>query len=361
VYRGTIRTEVAAGSKWAYANHGFVVLGQLVEDISGEPFSEHMRRRLFDPLGMASTEYLRTERTAGDVATGYHWLFGRYRSVRDYDLSILGAGAVLSSLTDMATYAAWLAYGAAGTPSDVLAPGTLEEMMAPQYAIDPRLSGLGLAFFLGRIGEHPVVGHDGNIPGFASTLLVAPEEKLGVVVLTNTATLLGAGQLGAMVMRSLLGVADPMAGRQGAGVLERPHLWGDLVGYYAPRPGFLTNLRAWQMLGGEVQVVIRQRHLTITALSPVGQLRRGLRLQAADHADPLRFSFEYDGQLVQIAFGRGDNGQVDRVAIGRPVSVMLHRRPTWRSSGLRLRLFAAAGLVALRRARLRRSARRGRR
>ena len=70
IYRGTLRPDSVAGSKWAYANHGFAVLGQLVEDISGRPFAEHMLEQLFDPLGMASTEYTRTDRTTGRVATG---------------------------------------------------------------------------------------------------------------------------------------------------------------------------------------------------------------------------------------------------------------------------------------------------
>ena len=111
IYRGTLRPDSVAGSKWAYANHGFAVLGQLVEDISGRPFAEHMIEQLFDPLGMASTEYTRTDRTAGRVATGYHWLFDRYNALKDYDLALLGPGSVLSSLADMAVYAEWLLHG----------------------------------------------------------------------------------------------------------------------------------------------------------------------------------------------------------------------------------------------------------
>ena len=92
LYRGTLRTEVAAGSKWAYANHGFAVLGQLVEDIAGRPFADHMRERVLQPLGMTETDYVRTERVADELATGYHWVFGRFRPLKDYDLTLLGPG-----------------------------------------------------------------------------------------------------------------------------------------------------------------------------------------------------------------------------------------------------------------------------
>lgn len=51
LYRGALRPEVPAGTKWAYANHGFAVAGQLVQDISGTPLPEYMRERVFDDSG----------------------------------------------------------------------------------------------------------------------------------------------------------------------------------------------------------------------------------------------------------------------------------------------------------------------
>jgi hypothetical protein len=58
VYHGALRTETAAGAKWAYANHGFAVLGQLVEDIGGERFADHIespRGKLIALVGAAGT------------------------------------------------------------------------------------------------------------------------------------------------------------------------------------------------------------------------------------------------------------------------------------------------------------------
>jgi CubicO group peptidase (beta-lactamase class C family) len=75
IYRGALRPDSATGAKWAYANHGFAVIGQLIEDIAGRPFAEHMVDQLFDPLAMEHTEYTRTDRTRDRIATGYHWMF----------------------------------------------------------------------------------------------------------------------------------------------------------------------------------------------------------------------------------------------------------------------------------------------
>jgi CubicO group peptidase (beta-lactamase class C family) len=255
VYRGTLRAETAAGAKWAYANHGFAVLGQLIEDMTGRPFAEHMHEQFFQPLGMDHTEYRRTDRTAAELATGYHWMFGQLRPVNDYDLTILGPGSVLSTVADMAMYAEWLLHGGTGANGDVLRPDTLAEMMTPQYSVDPRLPGMGLAFFLDHLGQHRVAGHDGNVPGFASALLTAPDDGIAVVVLTNTATMIGAHLLAQSLLSSLLDVRDPVTAPP-ATVADCPHLWSELAGHYAPKPGFLTNARAWQMVGGEVQVLI---------------------------------------------------------------------------------------------------------
>jgi CubicO group peptidase (beta-lactamase class C family) len=350
LYSGTLRPETTAGAKWAYANHGFAVLGQVVEDVSGESFARYMHEHLFQPLGMESTEYVRTDRTDDRLAAGYHWMFGRLRGIKDYDLSLLGPGSVLSSLSDMAIYAEWLLHGAAGAHGDVLRPETLAEMISPQYSVDPRLPGMGLAFWLDHQGPHRVAGHDGNNPGFASALLTAPDDGCAVVVLTNTATYIGAHLLAGTVLRSVLGVADPAAELAGTGVADQPHLWPELLGHYAPRSGFLTNLRSWQLTGGEVQVVVKGRGLVIRALSPLRRIRRGLRLYPTDASDPLLFAAEIEGLVVPVAFVRDGGGVVDRIAVGPAANTVFYRRPAVRSSRLRLRLAAAAiAVVALRR------------
>ncbi len=345
LYGGTLRTDVAAGSKWAYANHGFAVLGQLVEDISGAPFAEHMRDCVLRPLGMARAGYQRTDDLGATLATGYHWVFGRFRPLKDYDLTLYGPGSVLSPPADMVEFATWLANGCGDVSTNVLSSATLHEMTSPQFSIDPRIDGMGLAFFLDHLGTHRVFGHTGNNPGFASALLVAPDDEVGVVALTNTSTFAGVQLLAASVLRSVLGVADPADSLPSADVPSSPHLWRELTGDYAPAPGFLTNFRAWQMSGGEVQVFVRDRRLQIRALSPVPRLRRGLELHPTDADDPLLFAAEIGGLVIPVAFRADDSGRIDTVCIGPSASVTLHRRPPWRSSRRRLAVIAGVGVA----------------
>lgn len=348
IYRGALHTDVAAGSKWAYANHAFAVLGQVVEDLTGEPFARHMHQHLFAPLGMEHTGYVRNDAIEATLATGSHWMFGRFGTVKDYDLSLLGPGSVLSSLSDMARYAEWLVRTGAPAPG-VLAADTLQEMMSPQFSVHPGFPGMGLAFWLDHLGPHRTAGHDGNVPGFASALLTAPDDGVGVIVLTNTASFFGAHVLATELLSELLGVRESSS--VGAlDVPERPELWPGLVGNYAPARGFLTNLRTWQMLGGEVSVVVRRRRLVLRSLALLPMLRRGVALQAVDRDDPYRFVAEAEGLRVPVAFDVDSRGTASRVIIGPPSNTVFHRRPTWRTRRLRSRVYATGlGVLAARR------------
>ena len=75
-----------------------------------------------------------------------------------------------------------------------------------------------------------------------------------------------------------------------------------------PSPGFLTNLRSWQMVGGEVQVLVKNRRLVIRGLSMLPVLRRGVELHPVDVADPLLFAVEAEGLVVPVAFRETNPG-----------------------------------------------------
>jgi CubicO group peptidase (beta-lactamase class C family) len=342
LYGGTVRAEVMPGSKWAYANHGFALIGKLVEDISGVPLTQYIDQNLFAPLGMKHTGYRRTEDMEAHLARGHHWMFGRLRSARDYDMTILGAGAVLSSLSDMARYARWLLGGGS---DDVLSPATLTEMTAAHHSIGAGPPGMGLAFTLHECAGHPAFGHDGNMPDFASMLLIVPEAGVAVVALTNTGTVGGANELAYAVLRHTLGAPDPAVTLTAERVADMPQVWSGLTGSYAPAPGFLTNVRTWQMFGGEAQVAVRSRRLQIRALAPSRAIRQGLVLHRTDQRDSSRYAFVHEGMVVPVRFERRGDGRAECMKIGRPVNVVLYRRSAARSSALRLRLGAMAALA----------------
>jgi hypothetical protein len=103
------------------------------------------------------------------------------------------------------------------------------------------------------------------------------------------------------------------------------------------------------MVGGEVQVVVKNRRLVISALSPLRALRTGLELHPVD-PNELMYAVCVEGLVVPVAFGRGESGDVDRVLLGPPANAVFRRRSPLRSSRVRWQTAGAvgAGLLAAR-------------
>lgn len=336
-YAGGLRPAIHPGTRWAYSNHAFNVLGQLVEDISGEPFVEYMRKNVFDPLGMRSTDYLRSERVRGELAQGYNFSRGRLKPVKYLEIVVRGAGSVFSSVEDVCRYAAALLGDGANEHGRVLRPETLGLMLRPHYRLDGRLPGMGLSFLLDDLDGRLVAGHDGGWPGFVSSMTICPEEGVAVVAFVNASSP-AAQEVSQGLLRRLLDAPDPASALPKKGVLESPHLWPELRGFYGPVGPINVNSRVYLMYAGELEVFARENHLAVRTL--VGPLRKGLRLYPVDPADPLAFEAVYEGQPFGVVFERGaGSGTVEHLLVGFD---RLRKRAATRS----LRFKATAGLGA---------------
>ncbi len=343
-YGGRLAPDVPPGEKWAYANHGFATLGQLVEDMSGEPFEEYMMGHVFEPLGMLHTDYLLSDRVRDQFATGYQLKKGRLKSIGYQEIVVRAAGSMFSSVNDMAKYVAALMNGGRNEHGSVLKPETLSMMMEPHYRADERLPAMGLAFFLDALDGHATAGHDGGWPGFVSSMLVAPADDLGVVVFTNTSSM-APHAIATDLLGRLFGIPAETRQLPRPGILETPHLWPDLCGLYGPSKGFVSNARVWMEFGGEVEVFVQGNHLAVRS-SLLGPTRKASRLYPIDAADPLVFETEVEGMRVPVVFRRNDAGEVDRLCAAGIGHYTLHKRPSRESLRFRSRA-AMGGLAAL--------------
>jgi CubicO group peptidase (beta-lactamase class C family) len=345
-YREGLRIDTEPGTKWAYSNHGFGVLGQIVEDVTGIPLGRYLLEHVFGPLGMEHSDLLRSERVRPGLATGYRLGSRGLKAVTDREIMPAGAGAVYSTTTDMARYAAALLGGGANEHGRVLRPETLAIMFQPHYQPDPRIPGMGLGFFHGQAGEHPTVGHEGIWTGFHSTLLLAPGQGTGVVAFANTGPfgpLAAPGPIAHAVLRSLLGLPGDAVR---ASVPEQPAAWSDLCGWYSLGPGVLTDPQP-RMLGA-MQVAVRRSRLVIRGPIPVPSIRRGLRLHP-DSDDPYAFRIELPGfgsGTSQVVFSRGPAGEVTAMHLGyQPLS--FRKRPGIQNPGPWAAGALAAGALAI--------------
>ncbi|MGE5829888.1 MAG: serine hydrolase, partial [Micromonosporaceae bacterium] len=296
-YRGRLRLVAEPGTVLTYSNHGFGTLGQVVQDVSGEPLHRYFRENLFEPLGMADTDLVRSERIASRLATGYRLGRGGPQPATDWDTVPLGAGAIYSTTRDMARYVAALLDGGRGEYGSILATETLASMYAPHYQPDPRLPGVGLAFFRHVAGGHLLIAHDGLGPGFGSAMCLAPDDGIGVVGFTNGAVNAKAwleSEVGRL-LRALLGVRDDVIRTD---VPHHPELWPDLCGWYALR-GSLRDVQRWLLAGADV--FVRRDQLMLRAVSPLPAANQCLLLHP-DHQDP--YVFRIDLSALGLGTGR---------------------------------------------------------
>ncbi len=344
-YRGGLRVHVEPGTRFAYTDHSFATLGQIVADVSGEPIDMYFRKHIFGPLGMADTDLNRLDRVESRRATGYNMGPHGPRPVTDREWMTAAASSIYSTPKDMARYVAALLGGGANGHGSVLKPATLEMMFGAQYQPHPLVPGIGLAFSRFEIGGHLAVEHEGVLPGFNSDIFLAPHDGVGVMAFTNGArqAMFWLPAEASDMLRYLLGV-PPDAIR--TDVPQHPELWGEICGWYELEAG-VSDTRIRSMVGLGVEVFVSRGSLVFRAMSPIPALLKGFRLHPDDVTDPYVFrvdASQFGMGTARILFSRDPRTGTMRMHLDlMPIS--LHRVRA--GSGPQRGIAAAAGAVAL--------------
>jgi CubicO group peptidase (beta-lactamase class C family) len=167
--------EFQPGEKWNYSNSGYVLLGYLIEKISGRTYEQFIQENIFSPLGMKDSGYDSNRSVIPARASGYSPSPDGPVNAEFIHMSIPhGAGALYSTTEDLLRWTEGLFGG------KLLAPASLEKMTTPvknDY-------GLGIAIRTSLKGRR-VIDHAGGIEGFNTTLAYYPDSKLIIAVLAN--------------------------------------------------------------------------------------------------------------------------------------------------------------------------------
>ena len=169
------------GSRTEYTSLGYNLMGAVVEGVSGKPFLEYLRERVFAPAGMESARGDDVFAIIPNRAAGYQMsAAGELRNSPMSDTSNRTAGGgLVATAEDVARFAIAFQRGM------LLKPSTVEAAYGRQRTRDRRLTGYGLGWIVGQAGDRREVYHTGGQPRVSTVLYMVPRSGLVVVLLCN--------------------------------------------------------------------------------------------------------------------------------------------------------------------------------
>ena len=187
--------KFAPGTQWSYSNSGYVVLGLVVAKISGKPFREFLRERIFAPLEMSQTvAYQRGQNEVTQRAYGHSKEREAWKETDQSSTSAtLGDGGIYSSLEDLAKWDEGLAQHTLLSESEMqpaLVPVKLADGSQPKWPADSdRPEGTpvayGFGWFLDPYRGHQRMWHYGDTMGLHTHILRFPADRLTIIILCN--------------------------------------------------------------------------------------------------------------------------------------------------------------------------------
>ncbi len=170
------------GAVGVYDTYGITLAGHLIERIGGLAYPAHMRREVFEPLGMTRTWVETPDSTRGDLAVGYGLEDGALEP-QGYEWYVtLPASSVDATAADMARLLSALLTDGGGPVSADLARRVRSE---PQLVYGPDMGAFSWAFWEERRDGRRAIHHGGIMAGYSSGLYLVPDAGVGFFVAYN--------------------------------------------------------------------------------------------------------------------------------------------------------------------------------
>ena len=173
--------EFAPGSKYAYNNSGYFLLGAIIEKLSGQSYATFVEQRIFTPLKMTHTAYEGSERALTQRAAGHTQTDAGYGASTPLSMSQpYAAGALVSTIDDLAKWDAAVVAG------KLLKPASWKQAFTPYALTGGKRTDYGYGWNVGKLRGSEAISHGGGINGFSTFAIRMPKEKVFVAMLANS-------------------------------------------------------------------------------------------------------------------------------------------------------------------------------
>ncbi len=174
------------GSQGSYSNAGYIVLGLIIEEITGQSYFDYVRENIYQPCGMANTDSYETDKVVPNIATGYSRFISKDGSVSSNvffnPAKGSSAGGGYSTAEDMLNFSNCLM-------NHQLLNFELTDVLLEGKVDSPNLGDgaeYGYGFGVRMMNSHRIVGHGGGAPGVCSNLDIFLDLGYTVVILSNS-------------------------------------------------------------------------------------------------------------------------------------------------------------------------------
>ncbi len=193
---GKLKPMYSFRSKWGYTNSAFMTAGEIIPKVTGRSWAEFITERIFKPLGMNNSLALSKDiKTASNKCSAHTVVMHELRKIPYGNIDNLApAGSISSSVNDMSKWVMMQLNAGKLGDQQIIPASALSQTKMPHSILGngghpfnkAHFSLYGLGWFLEEYMGRKVVAHTGGVNGFVTSVCLISEEKLGIIVLTNT-------------------------------------------------------------------------------------------------------------------------------------------------------------------------------
>lgn len=172
------------GTKYEYSNFGYYVLAEVIRIVSGQPFSEYLKKNVFDPSGLHATTTTSTEAIIPERASGY--IEDSVKQIMNSPnyVAVRPSGAFLSNINDLLAWETVMQHGKLFSQQQW--NELWDDGFKTSFTMDNEPIYYGFGWMMNKVGDRHLVHHGGSLPGFKSVYFRYLEEHTAIIVLTNS-------------------------------------------------------------------------------------------------------------------------------------------------------------------------------